>query len=730
MISHSIDSDRTPLYHFVTGNLPALSPELNLSPPIDRRNRLRADVITLFDPITQRDFSWSKEKCNRLPDDRNGSSDYNMHPDMVLNSGRFFRLAARLLTKSWRERWDAKSGRVFYWNVRTGKTQWERPEDFWDSGVALDPLWSLTRVSAKGSSSDTEGEPKYYLVNRISGEVKVFNTNQPVPTEYDFWRLESAKWTRNSFLCQGEWLNRETGETSADTPTAVLEAQVVEAERALSHATNYGLSPPPNPATLGGSLGLCPQEVSLYRAVLEDELQKEDRVFSMGILSYHNQQTALRGGSNWSMKHESTGREKTWEENWDFFSRPHLFLPSVLGTATTTSPPPSSSIENHSPGAPLSPRHTFPEIHGLLWKRGGGSRFAGLLGSQSWKRRFVVVSSGVLSYFPDETAFLSGHAPLKNHGLELAHYTVKYEGGADGLEFSLTPKLSSFAYLSLTTTAAGVATAADDHHTLGKRCFAAAPDRAFYFRSDSRELCVAWVACLKGDPPPWESNHSGMPPHPPPAHHTRVTFESKLGDAGGEAATAGDCNLFEVGGLSLAAVGGLSHLVPALGSGGCGSGFFMNPARDLKKAEEEEEEEEERSRWRKVRAGVEMERQGEGGEIEGRREQGGREIQHSEQTGALQSTGDRVKDSPFQLLLGEDTLTLSSSNRSSGGPDSSGEMGGVGGSAVSAAAETIIGRELVSRAESKKDSAKAYPGPPPSPLKPPTTKCRASPLPK
>jgi len=208
-----------------------------------------------------------------------------------------------------------------------------------------------------------------------------------------------------------------------------------------------------------------------------------------------------------------------------------------------------------------------------------------------------------------------------------------------------------------------------------------------------------------------------------------VTFESKLGDAGGEAATAGDCNLFEVGSLSLAAVGGLSHLVPALGSGGCGSGFFMNPARDLKKAEEEEEEEERRRR-RKVGAGVEMERQGEGGEIEGRREQGGREIQHSEQTGALQSTGDRVKDSPFQLLLGEDTLTLSSSNRSSGGPDSSGEMGGVGGSAVSAAAETIIGRELVSRAESKKDSAKASPRPPPPPLKPPTTKCRASPLPK
>ena len=59
-------------------------------------------------------------------------------------------------------------------------------------------------------------------------------------------------------------------------------------------------------------------------------------------------------------------------------------------------------------------------ITGVLWKRGA----AGTGGANSWKMRFVVLASGVLSYYTTQAAYEKAAAPIKGNRIPLKAYAV------------------------------------------------------------------------------------------------------------------------------------------------------------------------------------------------------------------------------------------------------------------------------------------------------------------
>lgn len=115
-----------------------------------------------------------------------------------------------LLARPWRERYDSVSQFPFYWNFISGITQWERPSDFWKTGVGHRCRWVIV-----------DGTPSYYE-NRITGQVSLKRPHTKQYFDGDYSR--AASWIFSE--TKGLWRNFETNEILISTPRPVKEMEI------------------------------------------------------------------------------------------------------------------------------------------------------------------------------------------------------------------------------------------------------------------------------------------------------------------------------------------------------------------------------------------------------------------------------------------------------------------------------------------------------------------------
>jgi hypothetical protein len=130
-------------FRTMTGNLPVLSTELQVR---SGEADLFPGWVCLADPVTRRPFWWnvlhrSRRERRPQPDDDGRQGAGRGEPDASSAARRNARLAAVLESRTWVELFSAEHSHLYYWNKREGTTQWQRPEKFYEDGVAYKGRW-------------------------------------------------------------------------------------------------------------------------------------------------------------------------------------------------------------------------------------------------------------------------------------------------------------------------------------------------------------------------------------------------------------------------------------------------------------------------------------------------------------------------------------------------------------------------------------------------------------
>jgi len=255
-----------PMFHAVTGNLPVIPTSLALHRPdkaaeaefaavdaeaagraleaaaaelglAEAKRRaaqlpppLQPGWVALRDPATRRAFYWNQFFRSRRderpdPEDDGAMGAGRGEVDASKTARRNARIQGLADAKTWVERYDLENSCLFYWNRKTGKTQWERPAGFFEDGLRYKSRWE--EVQERGGD--------IHYKDRATG--KIF---AEMPNDYD-GTPTALSWEKDpgggSF-----WVNWRTQEHSKDMPTIL----------AVANLSLPKGPPPPAPAD-----GLC-----------------------------------------------------------------------------------------------------------------------------------------------------------------------------------------------------------------------------------------------------------------------------------------------------------------------------------------------------------------------------------------------------------------------------------------------------------------------------------------
>ena len=141
-VAGDLQSEARSQFRHVTGNLPVLSTELQKREETD----LFPGWICLGDPVTGKPFWWnilhrSRREQRPQPDDDGREGAGRGEPDAGAAARRNARLQSILQSRTWVQLFDVVNSHLYYWNRKTGVTQWQRPERFFDDGVPFKGRW-------------------------------------------------------------------------------------------------------------------------------------------------------------------------------------------------------------------------------------------------------------------------------------------------------------------------------------------------------------------------------------------------------------------------------------------------------------------------------------------------------------------------------------------------------------------------------------------------------------